>query len=181
VNELLVYSQIEIYTIKLKPNLLSWYTIYRYAWGGGQFFRRWKMKLIFYLFIRVSPASSSSAISGTPSSGSRFTDMDRLERVQSFLRDEEDDKVHLHNLPSNFSPNAHFYLYCPLTVFLRPWSFSFLSATPLPPPPFLSHRFDSHTSRPFIVETVAFRNWCCLRLFSVHFWKDERVQYLPLD
>jgi len=42
---------------------------------------------------RISPASSSSAMSGTPSSGSRLTDLDRLERVQSFLRDEDEDKV----------------------------------------------------------------------------------------
>jgi len=43
---------------------------------------------------RVSPASSSSAVSGTPSSDSRFTDFhDRLEKVSSYLRDDDDDRV----------------------------------------------------------------------------------------
>lgn len=41
---------------------------------------------------RVSPASSSSLVSGTPSSDSRFGDF-HLEKVVSCLRDEEDEKV----------------------------------------------------------------------------------------
>lgn len=39
---------------------------------------------------RVSPASSSSAVSGTPSSDSRFTELhDRLEKFSSYIREEE--------------------------------------------------------------------------------------------
>jgi len=41
---------------------------------------------------RVSPASSSSLVSGTPSSDSRFGDF-HLEKVVSCLRDDDDDKV----------------------------------------------------------------------------------------
>lgn len=47
---------------------------------------------------RVSPASSSSLVSGTPSSDSRFGDF-HLEKVVSCLRDEDDDKVVLSRPP----------------------------------------------------------------------------------
>ena len=41
---------------------------------------------------RLSPSSSSSAMSGTPSSDSRFTDFhDRLHQFSSFIRDDDDD------------------------------------------------------------------------------------------
>jgi len=43
---------------------------------------------------RVSPASSSSAVSGTPSSDSRFTDFhDKLEKISSYFKYDEDERV----------------------------------------------------------------------------------------
>lgn len=49
---------------------------------------------------QVSPASSSSAMSGTPSSDSRFNDFhDRLEKVSSYLRDVEDEDDRLMKRP----------------------------------------------------------------------------------
>jgi len=41
---------------------------------------------------RSSPASSSSAMCGTPSSVTRMAEMDRLEKVQSYLMDQDDEK-----------------------------------------------------------------------------------------
>jgi len=42
----------------------------------------------------VSPASSSSAVSGTPSSDSRFNDFhDKLEKISSYFRSDEEDRV----------------------------------------------------------------------------------------
>ena len=43
---------------------------------------------------RVSPASSSSAMSGTPSSDSRLTDFhDRLHQISSYIREDDDDRI----------------------------------------------------------------------------------------
>jgi len=57
---------------------------------------------------RVSPASSSSAVSGTPSSDSRFTDFhDRLEKVSSYLREEEDDEDRLSKRPPHGRKSVH--------------------------------------------------------------------------
>ena len=43
---------------------------------------------------RVSPASSSSAVSGTPSSDSRLTDFhDRLHQISSYIREDDDDRI----------------------------------------------------------------------------------------
>lgn len=57
---------------------------------------------------RVSPASSSSAVSGTPSSDSRFTDFhDRLEKVSSYLRDDDDDDDRVSKRPPHGRKSVH--------------------------------------------------------------------------
>ena len=57
---------------------------------------------------RVSPASSSSAVSGTPSSDSRFTDFhDRLEKVSSYLRDDDDDDDRIARRPPHGRKSVH--------------------------------------------------------------------------
>lgn len=56
---------------------------------------------------RVSPASSSSAVSGTPSSDSRFTDFHMMEKVSSYLRDDDDDEDRLSKRPPHGRKSVH--------------------------------------------------------------------------
>ena len=56
---------------------------------------------------RVSPASSSSAVSGTPSSDSRFTDFHMMEKVSSYLREDEDDEDRLSKRPPHGRKSVH--------------------------------------------------------------------------
>ena len=56
---------------------------------------------------RVSPASSSSAVSGTPSSDSRFTDFHMMEKVSSYLREDEDEEDRLSKRPPHGRKSVH--------------------------------------------------------------------------